>query len=719
MSEERSQWREVKNNYLNQIREKLTFLDHPRRSEILNNVKEHLERKYAELDPGNRTWESFQQIILDMGPPADYATLMCDDIRAIGCSRFNWKTLINVIFVTIVLALGTCLIIYIQKTTQSSPSTETQSVKKSVSKESPKSASGQQTQNNSRSDQISQVLQPAKDLPKQNEQVPGDLQPKTPFVEKPVSKEPVKQDILPEIQTGKPVAFIIRFKSKNPSELKTPDELLGAFNKNYPGGVRTHHFRTQMQNQQLIGHICVDDKSGVSAIEKMLAGSNTLDYLDAFSATAEQYESYCRSGQISPAQQPFDDRSNQDSISSDSPRQRGKSEISEPGLTAEPAVYGKWIAVDYVRKVEDFVPNQRQWKKTLILRELQFVQPSTVFWGFNNNVLKQTFFGDYTVESVNGHSAKYTRKTLEGEEYLFIEWTTLEVTEKGQLPWYYVLKREQIELFAEANGQQSAEDTPEVVDNPNVLGKWACVDFVRNMEDFDPSQRSWGRSFFLTGLDFQNNRQVWFSFSNNSRFKHSWTQGRVDSGEFRPALYVVKNISGDMYMFFEWINGDVITRGQKPSYYVLKKTTTSPAFANSGFNRDIVIGTNYCTMDFIESKFGQAARKEERMLRYPAKGVDFWFSIRGILSEIHFNQGYQGQLKTGISLTSTMQDVFQTYGMPVKTLEAADLHRKNDERILYQKDDTSRIYYGRQGLIFWFRDGVVLQIVVFKGEIEL
>jgi hypothetical protein len=714
MSFEQAQWQEVKNNYLDQIREKLTFLDHPRRSEILNNVKEHLERKYAELPPANRTWESFQQIIMEMGPPADYAALMCDDIRVVGCPRFNWKTPVNVIFVTLFLALGAFLIIYIQKTTTSSPSSETQSVKKPASKESLKSASGQQTQNNS---QISQVTPPVKDIPKQNEQVLGDFSVKTQSVEKPDSKEPNKQDILPEIQIDRPVAFIIRFQSKNTSGLKKPNELLNAFNKNYPEGVRTHHFRTQLQNQQLIGHICVDDRSGVSAVKKMLSGSNTLDYLGAFSATSEQYESYCRSGQISPTQQPFDDRSNQDSITSDLSQQEKESEISGPGLTAQPAVYGKWIAVDYVMKTEDFIPNQRQWKKTLILRELQFIPPSTLFWSFNSNVLKQTSFGDYTAASVNGHSARYTRKTLEGQEFLFMEWPTLEVTEKGQLPWYYVLKREQIEFLAETNGQQSAQDASDVIDNPNVMGKWACVDFVRNMEDFDPRQRSWGESFFLTGLDFQNNRQVWFSFSNNSRLKHSWTKGRVDSDESRPALYVVKNINNDMYMFFEWISGDVTIRGQKPGYYVLKKTTPFPASAQGGFNRDIVIGIHYCTMDFIESKFGQAARKEERMLRYPAKGVDFCFSTRGILSEVHYNQGYQGQLKTGISLTSPQEDVFRTYGTPVKTLEAADLRGINDERILYQKDDTARIYYGRHGLIFWFRDGIVSQIIVFKGEI--
>jgi bla regulator protein BlaR1 len=54
--------------------------------------------------------------------------------------------------------------------------------------------------------------------------------------------------------------------------------------------------------------------------------------------------------------------------------------------------------------------------------------------------------------------------------------------------------------------------------------------------------------------------------------KHSWTPGRVDTGESRPALYTIKEIDGNLYMFFEWISGDVTIRGQKPCYYVLKKT---------------------------------------------------------------------------------------------------------------------------------------------------
>jgi hypothetical protein len=82
---------------------------------------------------------------------------------------------------------------------------------------------------------------------------------------------------------------------------------------------------------------------------------------------------------------------------------------------------------------------------------------------------------------------------------------------------------------------------------------------------------------FLTGLEFQTRRQMWCSFNNSSRVKHSWTPGKVDVGESRPALYTVKEIDGNQYMFFEWISGDVTIRGQKPFYYVLKKTIGSSA----------------------------------------------------------------------------------------------------------------------------------------------
>jgi hypothetical protein len=385
---------------------------------------------------------------------------------------------------------------------------------------------------------------------------------------------------------------------------------------------------------------------------------------------------------------------------------------------AAPTVFGKWITIDYVQKTDDFVPGQQQYKKKMMLRALQFIEPATVYWSFNNNVVKQTSFGDAAIETVNGYSARYTLKTIDGQDYLFVDWMTVEVVDGKQPACRYVLKRENVELTMEANGQQSEDDSDDV-DIANVLGQWVSVDFVREMDQFNPSQKFWRDSLYLTGLNFENNRRVWFSFNNNSRFQHSWVPGKVESGESRPAFYTVKNIDGNQYMFFEWISGDVTIRGQKPCYYVLKRTTVPQRPAEKVTNRKILIGANYCTMDFIQSKFGPATRREERMLRYPANGVDFCFSNRGILSEVHLNEGYQGQLKTGISLTSTAEEVFRAYGSPLKILSAESLSRKNDERVLYQKGDTSRIYYGKHSLIFWFQDETVSQIVIFKGEVEL
>lgn len=76
MSSENKQWQEMKESYLKLIEKGLARVDHPQRSEILANVRDHLDNKYAELSPDQHTWESFQQIITEMGPPEEYAELL-------------------------------------------------------------------------------------------------------------------------------------------------------------------------------------------------------------------------------------------------------------------------------------------------------------------------------------------------------------------------------------------------------------------------------------------------------------------------------------------------------------------------------------------------------------------------------------------------------------------------------------------------------------------
>jgi len=84
MSSEQQQWKNTKESYLKSIEKSLAQVDHPRRVEILNNVREHLDNKFAELLSEQRNWEGYQQIITEMGPPEEYAELLNMDRPAVS-----------------------------------------------------------------------------------------------------------------------------------------------------------------------------------------------------------------------------------------------------------------------------------------------------------------------------------------------------------------------------------------------------------------------------------------------------------------------------------------------------------------------------------------------------------------------------------------------------------------------------------------------------------
>jgi len=54
----------------------------------------------------------------------------------------------------------------------------------------------------------------------------------------------------------------------------------------------------------------------------------------------------------------------------------------------------------------------------------------------------------------------------------------------------------------------------------------------------------------------------------------TWTKGIImHQGDQTASKYVIKEINGEEYLFFEWKSGDYSIRGQKPYYYVLKKVS--------------------------------------------------------------------------------------------------------------------------------------------------
>ncbi|GEM_PF-722736 len=73
-----SMWAEVKADYLKRVEQALSANRHPRSFEILADVSSHLDSRFAELKPQEQTWENFQKITTEMGPPAEYAELVGD-----------------------------------------------------------------------------------------------------------------------------------------------------------------------------------------------------------------------------------------------------------------------------------------------------------------------------------------------------------------------------------------------------------------------------------------------------------------------------------------------------------------------------------------------------------------------------------------------------------------------------------------------------------------
>jgi beta-lactamase regulating signal transducer with metallopeptidase domain len=101
------------------------------------------------------------------------------------------------------------------------------------------------------------------------------------------------------------------------------------------------------------------------------------------------------------------------------------------------------------------------------------------------------------------------------------------------------------------------------VNDPKVLGGWKSVDFVREIKQFNPSEKNWKGGLHLNHIIFEEGGSM-------PRRGQTWTKGLVLNDD-TASKYIIKEIDGSAYMFYEWKSGDYTIRYMKPFYYVLKK----------------------------------------------------------------------------------------------------------------------------------------------------
>jgi len=109
--------------------------------------------------------------------------------------------------------------------------------------------------------------------------------------------------------------------------------------------------------------------------------------------------------------------------------------------------------------------------------------------------------------------------------------------------------------------------------DPAVLGEWRSVDFVAEPGDFTPGAKRFRGDLYLGGFRFlAGGKMGVLPFAPKSAPWFNWTKGVVThSGDKTASRYLIKDLKGATYMFFEWKSGDYTIRHEKPEYYVLKK----------------------------------------------------------------------------------------------------------------------------------------------------
>jgi serine protease AprX len=100
----------------------------------------------------------------------------------------------------------------------------------------------------------------------------------------------------------------------------------------------------------------------------------------------------------------------------------------------------------------------------------------------------------------------------------------------------------------------------------NPTGRWESVDYVSNVDDFQPGKKSTNIELFLKSVEFHNNGTTDSFFS--------WKGDQIQDNESKTkAQFHIRQMNGTTYLFLPWLSGDVTIRGQKPSYYVLKRAS--------------------------------------------------------------------------------------------------------------------------------------------------
>ena len=115
------------------------------------------------------------------------------------------------------------------------------------------------------------------------------------------------------------------------------------------------------------------------------------------------------------------------------------------------------------------------------------------------------------------------------------------------------------------------------INDKNIFGVWECVDYIKDINDFDVlNTYTLPPEPYLTALKFLSHGEVQISIKGRKLdiTSFTWTKDYIiNKSDETCVSYVIKNINGEDYLFFEWKDGSYSYKYEQPNFYVLRRVT--------------------------------------------------------------------------------------------------------------------------------------------------
>lgn len=535
MTSESRKWESLKAEYLRKVEKALSLVKHPRGREVLEDVRSHLDRRFAELEPEERTWERFQTIIAEMGPASDYAELLGSGTFSTCKSaprRYVWWAGVA--------AVAALAIILGAKTLLDERPVMSEVFRRRLLDQ----LKTFEIDTAGRDEIIEAFGQPLKYA--WGKQVfDGDDLPRRYVAVYPNGFHVlvVNGKVIELRHEGEGTGYVFGDKLRVGSKLDEALEVLGQPKEVVEG--RENRFEDEVLYRDIAGKAGHCYYARADRDVRLWFG----DYkVIAIYTTRSDYGDDDTDELLTRADLPPTSTIDENGHIVD--------KIDYP-FANDPDALGAWEAVDFVANVEDFKPGTLHVTDELFLKELYFLADGRTNWA-----LKWT--KGLVLSAGSRTASKYIIKEIAGTTYMFFEWKSGDYTIRHTRPKYYVLKKTPGKVYVESRVVDNI-DYP-FVDDPEVVGTWKSVDFVDTPEEFEPGEKRWeSDGLFLKELVFRPGGRTEDS-------EQTWTRGLVlDSGSKTASRYLLRKIGGATYMFYEWKSGDYTIRRRDPCYYVLRK----------------------------------------------------------------------------------------------------------------------------------------------------